>query len=133
MSCNWFYYILIDTCFTNAEVPYEVGFFYMRQLEEAWNDNMDQMFLPSWINLLDESMMEWFNKWDYEFMCVGRKQHPFRNDRNTIGCAPKYILWSAHIVEGKDRPTKLDTKEWEDLGKTVGIMLQMCETIFLTG
>ena len=36
-------------------------------------------------------------------------------------------------MEGKDRPTELGKKKWEDLGDTVGIMLQMCEPIFPTG
>ena len=36
-------------------------------------------------------------------------------------------------MEGKDRPTELGKKKWEDLGDTVGIMLQMCEPIFSTG
>ena len=77
MSRNRFDYIICALCFTNSEVPYEDGLLQMRQLEEAWNHNMAQQFLPSWINVLDESMMEWFNKWDPGFMCVGRKPHPF--------------------------------------------------------
>ena len=32
----------------------------MRQLEEAWNQNMSQQCFPSWINVIDYSMMEWF-------------------------------------------------------------------------
>ena len=36
-------------------------------------------------------------------------------------------------MEGKDRPTQLGLKKWEDLEKTVGLMLQLCETIFSTG
>ena len=36
-------------------------------------------------------------------------------------------------MEGKDRPTELGKKKWEELGKTVGLMLQICEPIFSTG
>ena len=36
-------------------------------------------------------------------------------------------------MEGKDRPTQLGQKKWEDLGKTVGIMLIMREPIISTG
>ena len=79
MSRNRFDSILSALRLTNIEVTYEYGFFQMRQLEEAWNQNMAQQFLPSWINVLDESMMEWFNKWAPVFMCVGRKPHPFGN------------------------------------------------------
>ena len=60
MSRNRFDSIISALRLTNKEVPYQDGFFQMRQLEEAWNQNMAQKFFPSWINVLDESMMEWF-------------------------------------------------------------------------
>ena len=123
MSRNRFDSILSALRFTNREVPYEDGFFKMRQLEEAWNQNMAQQFFPSWINILDESMMEWFNKWAPSFMCVVRKPHPFGNERHAIFYALTSILWRAHIMEGKDMPTELGNKKWEELGKTVGLMV----------
>ena len=132
MSCNRFDFILSALCFTNREVPCEDGFLQMRQLEEAWNQNMDQQFLPSWINVIDE-YMKWSNKWAPGFLCVGRKPHPFGNEWHTFCCALTTILWRAQIVEGKDRPTELGKKKWEELGKTVGLMLQICEPIFSTG
>ena len=133
MSCNRFDYILSTLRCTDREVPNEYGFFQMRQLEEAWNHNMAQQFLPSWINVIDESMTEWFNKWAPRFMCVGRKTHLFGNEWNTICCALTSILWRSKIVEGNHRPTHLGPKKWEELGKTVGLMLRMCELIFSTG
>ena len=57
MSRNRFDYILGALRFTNREVPYEDGFFQMRQLEEAWKQNMAQQFFPSWINVLDKYVM----------------------------------------------------------------------------
>ena len=66
-------------------------------------------------------------------MCVGHKTHPFGNERHTICCALTSILRRAQIVEGKDRPPELGMKKWEELGKTVGLMLRMCEPIFSTG
>ena len=87
MSRNWFDSILGALRITNREVTYEDGFLQMRQLEEAWNQNMDQQFLPSWINVLDEPMMEWFNNWASGFMCVSRKPYPFGNERHTICCS----------------------------------------------
>ena len=88
-----------------------MDFLKMRQLEEACKQNMAQHFFPAWINVLDESMMEWFNKWGPGFMCVVRKPHPFGNERHTICCALTSILWRAQIVEGKDRPTELGKKK----------------------
>ena len=60
-------------------VEYYDGFFHMRQMEESWNLNMFEWFNPSSINVLDESMMDWFYKYAPEFVCVGRKHHPFGN------------------------------------------------------
>ena len=94
---------------------------------------MAQQFLSSWINFLDNSMMELLNKWAPRFMCAGRKTNPFGNERHNICCALTSILWKEQIVEGKDRPTQLGKKKWEDLGKNVGLMLQMCEPIFSNG
>ena len=105
----------------------------MRQLEEAWNQNMAQQFLPSWINVLDDSIMEWYNKWSPGFICVGRKPYPFVNERHAICCALASILWRAQIMEGKERPTELGKKKWEELGKIVGLMLRICDPIFSTG
>ena len=89
----------------------------MRQLEEAWNQNMAQHFLPSWINVLDDSVMELFNKWSPVFMCVRRKLHPFGNERHTIFCVLASILWRSYIVEGKDRPTNSLRRNGEIWGR----------------
>ena len=98
MYRNWFDYIISAIIFTNREVPYEDRFFQMRQLEEAWKQNMSQQCFPSWINVLDDYMMEWFNKWALGFMCVIRKPHPFGNKRHTICCALTSILWREQIL-----------------------------------
>ena len=95
LSLNRFDYILGFLRFTNREVPYEDGFLQMCQLEEAWNQNMDQQFFPSWINVLDDSMMEWLNKWAPGFMCVGHKPHTFENYQHTAVCAITSIMWRA--------------------------------------
>ena len=36
-------------------------------------------------------------------------------------------------MEGKDSPDQLGPKKWEELGNTVGLMLQICEPISSTG
>ena len=66
-------------------------------MEDAWNKNMADEFLPLWVNFLDKSMMEWYNKF-----IAGYKPHPFGNERHTIACALISIMWRAQIVEGKD-------------------------------
>ena len=63
-------------------------------------------------------------------MCSDVNRIPLVNEQHAICCALASILCRAHIVEGKDGPTELGKKKWEYLGKTVGIMLLMCERIF---
>ena len=72
---------------------------------------MDEEFNPSWINVLDKIIMQWFNKYAPGFMCVGHKNHPFGNDRHTNFCGLKYILWRPQIVEGKDHAVPFVQKE----------------------
>jgi hypothetical protein len=59
MSCKRFDNILSNLWYTNVEVPYNDGLLHMRQLEEFLNnDIMAENFFPTWINVLDKSMME---------------------------------------------------------------------------
>ena len=78
---------------------------------------MAEEFNPSWVNVLDKSIMEWFEKYAPGFMCVGRKIHPFGNERHNICCGLTYILWRYQIVEGKYCPQPLGKKEYNELGK----------------
>ena len=73
-------------------------FLEMRQMEELWSKNMEDKFNPGRINVLDESMMEWFNNYYPGFMCVGRNLNPFGNERHNICCGLTFILWREHIV-----------------------------------
>ena len=66
-------------------------------------------------------------------MCVGRKPHPFGNERHTICCGIISILWRSQIFKEKDRPSHLVPKLRLELGKTAVLMLQMCKPIFSTG
>ena len=74
-------------------------------MEELWNKNMEDEFNSGWINFLDKSMMEWFNKYSPGFVCVVSKPDLFGNERHTICCGLASILWRAQIVEGKDCPS----------------------------
>ena len=109
-------------------------FFYVRQMIAAWNENMKACFSPGWINCLDESMSVWTNKFTCPgFMFVPRKPWPFGNEYHTICCCVSGILWRLELVEGKDRPPELSAPKWDDKGKTVGLLLRLCEPIFATG
>ena len=57
MSLNIFEDILCNLSYTDKNVPaYNDKFFHMRQMEDAWNENMTKFFEPSWVSVLDESM-----------------------------------------------------------------------------
>ena len=86
MSCHRFDEILASLKYKNGEVNYEDGLFHMRQMLEAWKKNMADKFNPYWINVINESIMEWYNKFAPGFMCVGCKQYPFGNEIHTICC-----------------------------------------------
>ena len=94
---------------------------------------MEEKNFPSWVSDLDKSMMEWLNKYCPDFMCVGRKPHPFGNERHTISCAFTSILFRALIVEGNDRSKEFGPKKYSNFGKIVGLMLQMCEIFLVLG
>ena len=64
------------------------------------------------------------------FMCVGCKLHPSGKELHTISCELTSILFRYFIVEGKDQLKELGQKKYSELGKTVGMMLQMCNTLY---
>ena len=77
---------------------------------------MEDEFSPSWVSVLDKSMMKCLNKYCPGFIFVGRKPHPFGNEHHTISFSLTSILFRAMIVEGKDRPKELGQKKYSDLG-----------------
>ena len=134
MSRDRFDNILKALTYTDRVPPvYKDPFWEVRQLIEAWNQNMTENFIPSWILCLDESMMRWINKYTCPgFMFVPRKPWPFGNEFHTIACGISGILWRLEIVEGKDQPAQ-EKKEFSEHGKTVGLLLRLTKPIWGTG
>ena len=68
MSCKHFEEILNCISYTSNN-PAEMlnRFWEVRELIGAWNKNMGEMFIPSWINTINESMSKWLN----EYTCPG--------------------------------------------------------------
>ena len=95
---------------------------------------MKKNFLPGWISCLDESMSAWLNKFTCPgFMCVPRKPWPFGNEWHTIACGICGIIYQAELVEGKDEPKcNRGPKEFDELGKTVGLLLHLTKSIWGT-
>jgi hypothetical protein len=109
-------------------------FFQIRKLVEAWNENMAANFTPGWISCLDESMSTWANKYTCPgYMFVPRKPWPFGNEWHTIACGISELMYRVEIVEGKDEPkVGRGPKEFDNLGKTVGLLLRLTKSIWGT-
>jgi len=99
-----------------------------------WNENMKEVYVPSWVSCLDESMSIWMTK----FTCPGwvfcpRKPHPFGNEYHSICDGLSNIMYAIEIVEGRDAPPQIGQREHEDKGPTVGLLMRLCENLYNTG
>ena len=84
-----------------------------RQIIKAWNDNMAEVFLPSWISCLDESISIWFSRYTCTgWVYVPRKPHPFGNEYHTIVCGESKIIYQLELVEVKHCPAHLPDPEF---------------------
>jgi Transposase IS4 len=106
MSYNRFNKILSALQYTDKDPPvYPDRFHQVRQMIQAWNDNMAANFRPGWISCLDESMSPWTSKWTCPgWMFVPRKPHPMGNEYHSFCCGLRGIMWGIELVEGKDAP-----------------------------
>jgi hypothetical protein len=120
---------------TNQIPPtYQDKFWEVRLLLSKWNENMLEQFMPGWISCLDESMSKWLNRYTCPgFMVVPRKPWPIGNEYHTIACGVSGILYAMEIVEGADEPRQRPRKEFENLGKTVGLLLRLTKSLWGTG
>ena len=134
MSRNRFENILVALKLTEAVPPtYVDRFWEIRSLVDAWNKNMAENFSPSWVTCLDESMSKWLNKYTCPgFMVVPRKPWPFGNEWHSISCAKSGVMFAVELREGKDQPSDIP-KSFNDLGKTVGLLLRLTTSIWHTG
>ena len=135
MTCTRFENILNNLTYTSKDPPeYKDRFWEVRDMLDCWNKNMAKMFLPSWMNCIDESMSKWVNEYTCPgFMFVPRKPWSFGNEYHDAGCAESDIIWSLELREGKDWPTQLNNKPFDDLGKTVGTLLRLTEPVWGSG
>ena len=105
----------------------------MGHMEESWKKSMADNFNSFWINVIDKRMMDWYNKFETGLICVTWESHIFGNKRHTICCGIPYIFQRAHIVGGKDRPEQLGPNMNLEIGRIIGVMILMYESIFSTG
>ena len=118
MSRKRFEEILGAITYTTNNPPAMLDRFWeVRGLIDPWNSNMEENFIPSWMNTIDESMSKWVNEYTCPgFMCVPRKPWKFGNEYHNAGCAMSDIIWHVDLREGKDRPRHLGEKEHDNKG-----------------
>ena len=136
MSKRRFNAILSSLNYTNVPFPtFKDKFHEVRQVLDAFNERMTEIFSPAWVSCLDESMSVWTSKWTCPgWIYVPRKPHPMGNEYHTICCGKTRILYQLELVEGKERPAELGPRPYENLGgKTVGLLLRLTRPIHTTG
>lgn len=119
--------------YTSLDPPaFKDKFWEIREMVQAWNENMKAAFTSAWINCLDESMSIWTNKWTYPgYVFCPRKPHPFGNEYHTIACGICGILFAIEMVEGNDRPRELPAAPANK--KTIHLLLSLCKNLYGTG
>ncbi len=67
--------------FTNCPwLDYEDCFHDVQDMIDAFNNQYKSNYHPGWLLCLDESMIDWLNKYCPGWMCVLQKPHPFGNE-----------------------------------------------------
>lgn len=116
-------------------------FFRVRKMCKMWQEHQNRYgIVPSFLNVTDESMMEFLNRTCPGWQWVDRKPKPYGNLFHTAACALTAIIFSLELFEGKDRPLWMDPPEFEDLfntnafnkTKVGGLMMRMAKPLFNT-
>ena len=132
--------------YTNIESPAFLDLFHnVRQMINAFNENYDCEYVPSWLNFLDESMNSFLDKCCPGFICVPRKPHHFGNKYYSIadgvtekGLEGKPIMWRVKLQEGKNHPKNPDESwafpsEFPGYSKTAMLVLEIMKPVHHTG
>ena len=136
LSHKRFECILQALAFHKKDPPaYRDKFWEVRDMLEAWNDHMSDVFKPGWATCLDERMSIWNSQWTcLGWVFVPRKPHPFGNEYHTISCGLSGIMFGLELVEGKDRPREIPRDPNEGTyGATSALLLRLCKQFFSTG
>ena len=121
-------------CLTTKDPNILDRFWEVRDLIAAWNKNMQEVYIPSWVSCLDESMSIWHMRWTCPgYVFCPRKPHPVGNEYHTIADGTSTILYAAEIVMGKDTPDDYVHQYEAEEGKTSALLARLTRSIWHTG
>ena len=139
MTCTHFKNILNNLTYTNKEPPeYKDRFWEVHDMLDCWNKNMAKMFLPSWMNCIDESMSKRVN----ECTCPGFMFVPCKHLLETSTTMQDVLNQTSfgHWNYGKEKTalhnstTNLLTtleKQWEHCYISQNLFGVVAESLFL--
>ena len=135
MSGHQFENTIKALTYTNIPKPPFIDKFHeVRQMIDAFNKHMMEIFVPSWVPCIDESMSIWTSKWTCPgWMFVPRKPHDMGNKYHSVCCSMSGIMWAIKLVYGKDTLPQRERAEHAEKGKTVGLLLRITKAIHGSG
>lgn len=122
-------------CFTKNNPPNCIDkYLEVREFIAEWNTNMDVEFKSSDTTCLDESMSKWVNQYTCPgFILCPRKPWPLGNKYYSIGCCKSKVMFRIELVEGKNEPRQRGEKQYNEHGKTIGLLLRLTKPLRYTG
>ena len=83
-------------CITTSTPTQTDRLWEVRNLITAWNKNMENLYVPSWVSCLNESMSIWNMRWTCPgYVFCPQKPHPVGNEYHTIADGMTTILYAA--------------------------------------
>ena len=112
MTLATFEQITSTLIFTDIPFPqYSDKFHEVRQIINEFNHHMKEVFIPSWVSCLDESISIWTSRWTCPgWMYIPSKPHSQGNENHSIACEKSGIMYRIEQVGGKDRPQEKQGK-----------------------
>lgn len=136
----------MHACFTlpTGSVPQDDPFRPVRAMWESFRIHAGNTIDPSWLLLLDESMVKWMGRGMPGLMVVPRKPTPIGAELHTLCCATCGVMINYELHEGKELMAR---KEFCDQYKlksvaltlrclkryfgTVCLLLSACSSLFM--
>lgn len=109
----------------HSQVDLRDPLFEVRELIDAFNKNNRDVFTPSWLVCVDESMTKWTNRNTLPcWVFVPRKPTEAGIEWHDIACASSNIVFVVEPVE--QRPDHF-VRKFESQGKMASVVLNLCD------